>query len=399
MSSNKLSLLGNALPYAAAALLLAMPGFSAMAASTDISAEPLITMQQVRAKPNIMFILDSSGSMASQYMPDDMSNSGKYGYWSSQCNGLAYNPNITYDPPVDSTGATYANSSFSAAWDDGYTKSSTTDLRIATSMNIGTSSNVTTGTGSKTFAITSAGVTLTSLTFAVGSTVNFAYDPGRGSTNTMTGVVTTWTHSSNSAGTLVVNVTSASGSNSSDSWDIYYANPYYYAYTGSQPKMSWMYTGSSGTVNTSTDFYKECRSNIGSTPGSNVFAKVNVTSSSSDATNYANWYSYYRTRLLLMRTAAGKAFSALDSGYRVGFTTIKDNSATDGTNYFRDVKTFDNAQKTKFYSSLYGVASDSYTPLRAALSKVGRYYAKQTPSQAYDPMEYACQRNFAILFN
>ena len=48
---------------AMAALLvtLLLPG---TAAGTDIASEPLITMPDVKAKPNIMFILDSSGSMA-----------------------------------------------------------------------------------------------------------------------------------------------------------------------------------------------------------------------------------------------------------------------------------------------------------------------------------------------
>lgn len=385
--------------FAAAALLTLIPGFGgALAASTDLAAEPLITMQQVRAKPNIMFILDSSGSMASEYMPDDMRNTGRYGYWSSQCNGLAYNPNITYLPPVDSSGTAYSNSSFAAAWDDGYDRSTTTNLAYGTyRMNVDTSAAVSTGTGSKTFNISGSTENLTSSTFAPGAPIQLYYSGGRrGPTYSMTGVVSTWTQSSSSSGTLVVTVASSSGSGSSSNWDIY-GGPSYYSYSGSKPAMNWTYAGSSGNVVTSTDFYKECMSSIGSTPGSNVFNKVYVTSASSDAANYANWYSYYRTRLLLMRTAAGRAFSPLDSGYRVGFTTIKDTSAVDGTNYFRDVKAFDSTQKSNFYSSLYGVDSGNYTPLRAALSKVGRYYAKKISGQTYDPMEYACQRNFAIL--
>jgi hypothetical protein len=50
------------------------------AAVTDIFSQPLATTSTVVAKPNIMFILDNSGSMASAYMPDDMSDTGKYGF-------------------------------------------------------------------------------------------------------------------------------------------------------------------------------------------------------------------------------------------------------------------------------------------------------------------------------
>ncbi len=64
-------------------------------------------------KPNIMFILDSSGSMASDFMPDDADFSrSKYGFFASQCNGLAYNPNTTYVLPVTSTGTNYPAGTF-----------------------------------------------------------------------------------------------------------------------------------------------------------------------------------------------------------------------------------------------------------------------------------------------
>lgn len=271
------------------------------ASTTDIANEPLITKSDVAAKPNIMFILDNSGSMANACMPDDACST-YYSYYSSQCNGVAYNPSITYMPPLDASGNTYASASFSAAWDDGFTKASTVSL----------------------------------------------------------------------------------------------ANAYYYKYSGAQTAVSWSYS-STGAVDTSTTFYKECMSQVGSSPGSSVFTKVTMTASSSDAQNYANWYSYYRTRRLMMRTAVGRAFSALGSSYRVGFSTISDKGITDGTNYFRDVKNFDSTQKTAFYSSLYAADGSSSTPLRAALAKAGRYFAKAISGQSYDPMEYSCQRNFAIL--
>lgn len=272
------------------------------AASTDIADEPLITMSDVAAKPNIMFILDNSGSMGSACMPDESCYSSRYAYWSSQCNGVAYNPAITYSPPVDAAGSSYANAGFTAAWSDGYTQESTTNL----------------------------------------------------------------------------------------------TNTYYYKYTGSQTAMGWTYD-SSGEVDTSTTFYSQCMSAIGSSPGNGVFTKVIMTASSSDAQNYANWYSYYRTRRLLMRTAAGRAFSSLGSSYRVGFTTISDTGISDGSNYFRDVKDFDSTQKANFYTSLYAASGSGTTPLRGALSKTGRYFANNISGQSYDPMEYSCQRNFAIL--
>lgn len=281
------------------------------AAEVDISDQPLATRPPVKAKPNLLFILDNSGSMSWSYMPDDLGTSNSnndepystwYGYWTAQCNGTAYDPSITYKLPIKADGVTeYPNATFGAAKVDGYnTGSTTTNL----------------------------------------------------------------------------------------------ANTYYYTYSGTQPKMGWTYT-SGGVVNNT--FYQECSSTIGNTPGRNVFTKVTMTAASADAQNYANWYAYYRRRYLLMRTAMGQAMVGLDSTYRVGFTTISDTSAVDGTNYFRDVKDFDTTQKANFYSSLYGSTPGGSTPLRVALSKAGRYFAKKVSGQTYDPMQYACQRNYALL--
>lgn len=358
------------------------------AASTDIANEPLITKDNITAKPNIMFILDSSGSMDGDYMPDDMWDSGLYGFRASQCNGLAYNPNYTYKPPLDSTGTQYADSSFDAAPDDGYVSgSSTTDLARAGSSILGLSSNVMPAVGSLTFNINSSTIYLTTDTFVVGETITLT----SGTYRKVTGTVTSWSRSTGSAGTLVLNVSSASGSTSSSSWKF----AHYFVYTGSQPAMSWKYTGSAGSLDTSTTFYSECTTSASA--ASSVFSLVKVSAASADATNYANWYTYYRKRILLMRTAVGRAFAPLDTGYRIGFTSIRDTGISDGTNSFRDVKMFDATQKSNFYSSLYGESASNWTPLRASLSKVGRYFAKKMSGQTYDPMEYSCQRNYAIL--
>ncbi|MFT3858342.1 MAG: PilC/PilY family type IV pilus protein [Aquabacterium sp.] len=293
----------------AALLMLTAP--LSHAGEVDISGEPLATRPEVKAKPNLLFILDNSGSMNWSYMPDDLGRSSSvtdepystwYGYRAAQCNGTAYDPDTTYTPPLKADGVTsYPNASFSLAKEDGFNDSSSTrDL----------------------------------------------------------------------------------------------AGSYYYTYSGSQPRMGWAYT-SSGVI--SNTFYRECSSAEGSTPGSNVFTKITLSSTSAQAQNYANWFSYYRKRYLLMRTAMGNAIKKLDSNYRVGFSTISDNSAVDGTNYFRDVKDFGDTQKSNFYSSLYSVTPNGSTPLRTALSKAGRYFAKKVSGQTYDPMQYACQRNYALL--
>src|SRR5690606_32406047 len=82
----------------------------AQAALTDLASEPLATMSGTPIKPNILFVLDNSGSMGWDYMPDDVKdavgNSYKdtYGYKSAHCNGVAYDPEYTYTPPLNADG-------------------------------------------------------------------------------------------------------------------------------------------------------------------------------------------------------------------------------------------------------------------------------------------------------
>jgi type IV pilus assembly protein PilY1 len=355
------------------------------AAVTDIFSQPLATTSTIVAKPNIMFILDNSGSMASAYMPDDMDDTGKYGFKSMRCNGLAFDPTYTYTPPIKADGTSYADASFTNALNDGFAYQGNGTLRFSTNSR-------TVGTGTKTFTLDSGNTT----SYPIGDQVAVSYQVDGAAR--MTGTVTAWDASTL---LLTLNITAVEGSGTYNSWYVSRMltldGSTYYNYTGSQPLMGWTYNNSG--VITSTTFYQECMSNVGSTPGSSVFTLQTVNSGSAAAMrqNYANWNAYYRTRRLLMRTAAGRAFQALDNKFRVGFTTISDTSATQGTNRFIDIGDFDTTKKAAFYKSLYTADGDSYTPLRGSLSKVGRYFANKAPGQTSDPMQYSCQRNYAIL--
>ncbi len=123
-----------------------------------------------------------------------------------------------------------------------------------------------------------------------------------------------------------------------------------------------------------------------------------VGSSSSESQNYANWWTYYRTRMNMMTTSMTLAFKSVDSRYRVGYSTISTFSAAEGTN-FLSIRDFDATQKQKFYARLAAASPGGNTPLRGALSKAGQYFAKKANGQiaADDPMQYSCQRNFTIL--
>lgn len=114
--------------------------------------------------------------------------------------------------------------------------------------------------------------------------------------------------------------------------------------------------------------------------------------------NYANWYSYYRRRGYLMKVATGEAFRNLDESFRVGLFFI--NSADSGAannsgNRDLPISTFDGTTSLNWYRTLYQSKGDGSTPLRGALSRMGRMYAGQF--SGWDPVQYSCQQNFTIL--
>ena len=113
-----------------------------------------------------------------------------------------------------------------------------------------------------------------------------------------------------------------------------------------------------------------------------------------EMTNFANWYSYYRSRMQMMKTSTSLAFKEIDSKFRVGFITIENQSS----NYV-PIADYTLAQKTSWYNKLLATNPTTATPLRSALSLVGRIYAGKNPVAGFtaDPVQYSCQQNFAIL--
>lgn len=318
---------------AAQLLLLACFAANTFAGQTDLATAPLSTSSSSSVLPNLMFIMDDSGSMGWAHLPDDSRNAGSsvtfqfgfYGLRSSQCNEVYYNPNITYHPPVKADGTSYPDANFDDAPPDGFKPE---------------------------HATTNNGIDLDSQFRA--------------------GVAT-------SANAGITGDTSDSAA-------------YYYAYTGTQTSAA-----QRNYHDSTTTFYKECASANNTSPGNTVFAKVTI-SGTEQRKNFANWYSYYRTRMLMMKTAVGRAFKPIDSRYRVGFMTIN-NSSSNGK--YLDISTFDQTHKNLWYEKLYGSVPSGGTPLRIALSTAGRIYAGKVGTlygnAVADPVQYSCQQNFTIL--
>ncbi|MDD5057255.1 MAG: PilC/PilY family type IV pilus protein [Sideroxydans sp.] len=114
-----------------------------------------------------------------------------------------------------------------------------------------------------------------------------------------------------------------------------------------------------------------------------------------EMTNFANWWTYYRTRMQAMKTSVSRSFKTLDDRFRVGFSTISDTGATDGTTFLGN-NTFELGHKNTWFTTLFSQGTPGATPLRGALSKAGRYYADKISGET-DPVQYSCQQNFVIL--
>ncbi|MEQ1678352.1 MAG: hypothetical protein ABL876_16760, partial [Chitinophagaceae bacterium] len=80
--------------------------------------------------------------------------------------------------------------------------------------------------------------------------------------------------------------------------------------------------------------------------------------------------------------------------------TINPGSPVQAANYLA-INTFDTTQKANWYAKFYSQSVGNSTPLRTALSRVGRHFAgKQdglNSGMTGDPVEYSCQQNFTIL--
>jgi type IV pilus assembly protein PilY1 len=240
-----------------------------------------------------------------------------------------YNPAITYNPPVNSTGAYYPNAPFTAAPNDGFNASSST-VDLSKKFRVGIYND-----GSSSSRYSGAGL------------------QSRGPA-------------------------------------------FYYKYTGSVGTFGKNY------ILTSSKFFTECNTAEG---GSAPFTKVTVSATSGPAgraderQNFANWYSYYRTRINMMKSGLGSAFSSLDSSYRVGFATMNNN----GGSMMVNIAAFDSGQKSAWYDTVYRSSPYNGTGLIQALAKVGQMYANRLPDgtlndvTATDPVQYSCQQNFTIL--
>jgi type IV pilus assembly protein PilY1 len=364
------------LACSAAVLVLTLTGFGANA--TTLAESPPFLPTPLA--PNIVLTLDDSGSMRWAYAPEDMcdiendsSTRGARRTKSSDFNSLYYNPKFRYDPAVNANG-TALTTSFTAAYVNGLYPGHGT-------VNLSTSYRVT-----------------------------WAYDPstdGSNTTNIQCGNITPGNMVARNNGTDYPGLTQSA------------VPAYYYVYDPTS-------TGCSSPATTNDACYR--RVVVSSTSGPAMVDLNNdgvINSTDADERqNFANWYSFYRTRNLLTATSASRAMAQMPSSVRFAWQALNTcdtfGTSCDGWSgssqdnrirRFADIAGSNPAttvnHRSAFYNWLVRFPAYSGTPLRTGASRVGNYFMTSGNNSPYgvDPnqtttvtgTEYACRPNFHIL--
>jgi type IV pilus assembly protein PilY1 len=386
---------------------------------------------------------DTSGGASSLPDTSTIPDFGDPPFFAAEFNKIWYNPNITYSAAVDSTGASLGNSNATAAKADYYTDPTTSNLTNAfqelvyctvtapTALqkadpntcryNGKHNSGAFLGVGAPTYFLYNNQTFLNTL---VGSNAGF---PAREFVNRVN-VANSNAHYYNitanehcSDAQLTTCALSAPSGAAPDLINTIPA-PVRWCKTQDDTQLTTVVTGSTGSPATA-----RCRKKFDKTtypyPRFGRFTRVDIVpatatypkganatrsdcvaagfcSYAEEIQNFANWYSFYRYRLSLMKTSTGKAFLSIDDRFRVGFITINPNSPVTASK-FLGVGQFNAAQRLSFYTKLYAQTTNGGTPNREALSRVGRYYAGVTSGinsgMGTDPVQFSCQTNYALL--
>lgn len=342
---------------------------AAYSAPTDLATAPLNYLITSKIKPNIIFILDNSTSMAWSFMGDDVADNqyqNRIGYRSTLCNKIYYNPNIQYVVPVMANGSSYPVQNFTYALYDGFQPDSIR-VNLQTEFMAWRSVN-----SEPANPVDTAGV-------------SYLSDCVKASTG-------------GKGCDLIDTLPKQDSSSKSPPPPPPPLNnkpepAYYFNYKGNKPENL--------KDNSTDDHCKNVEFDMTSA-GSANWVKIIVSENSgpggrNEKENFANWYSYYRTRILMMKSAVGHAFNILDQNFRIGFSTIGYPGVDTENKEFLKISEFNTSHKEKFYEKLYGTKPAANTPLRAALSKAGRIYAGKLITDDNDPVQYSCQRNYSIL--
>lgn len=402
---------------------------------TELSPTP--PQDTVAVPPNIVLMLDDSGSMKSDYMPDFSylkNGSNNDALIDASNNGVYYNPTVTYSPPPKADSTTAAPDTYPSQTDmtnvpqDGFgAQNPGVTVNLYTydgsyecdhNDNCG---NGTAGSGRGKIAFN------TSKSVATGTkTITNNYDKYASSktscTNTFNannGITGTFSYTAHS-GNWWLNGTRYNGGGECQ-FQYNTTVPTYTTYNFFQ-----FSTGAAAGPYT-VYYVAASASDCANAPTpANCFAAGDTSGSVAPSgltagTNIANWFAYYHTRILTAKSGLMSAFVSLSPKYRFGFGSINGRNngnlpSLTGTygqngNTIAQVQPFGDGtsgtQKAAFWNWVSTVFPGNSTPLRRSLQAVGEYYKSSQPwtTMSGDPgytstgtnPTYACRASYAIM--
>jgi type IV pilus assembly protein PilY1 len=345
-----------ALPLALGAALAAP-----VAAQYTISQYPMLVAAP--PPPNIVFTIDDSGSMTWAYVPDAVGQyAGTAGFTSSSYNALYYSPLVTYPTPPDANGGPVpqaqctpnppgcALTSFTGAYNDGFNPSQTSPVNLQTSYS-----------------------------------PTLSYQPGSGGPQSATGTTgPAYYYLYGGSGSAIATCPALAPGAQLDPTVAPPADTCFTQVTVGSTSGPAICSGSSGPV---------LCSSLPALPAPTVLRAAGW----DETQNFANWYSFYRTRHLAIISAAAQAMQDKSlANARVAWQALNSCplNAADLTAYncygWLQDQNFDNRisqfigpHKAAFYNWLFELPANQSTPTRKAFWRAGEYYRTSGPNSPY----------------
>ncbi|HVY81428.1 MAG TPA: PilC/PilY family type IV pilus protein [Steroidobacteraceae bacterium] len=395
---------------------------SAPPAHSEIPLAETPLFLEVSVPPNITLTLDDSGSMSRAWVPEDncpnsssdingcTAQANRYEKSASR-NLIMYNPNVKYPVPKDADGNPLSTS-FTAAYVDGFDTSRGT-VNLATSYRPTASIHVRNGEFDEVFMPhyfdgkndgTSVG------DFRCDTSANRCEYRKNGTwIDTATSCPGTRTSDRNNICTGTFSSTTGGNGVVPAGMPAYYYNL--------DKTISGCNTASAVTNNAC---YRIVFVSSTSGPGTIDLDGNGRTGDAADKDerqNFANWYSFARTRNLATMTGAALAFADLSESARVAWQAL--NSCRNSTDSLptsqckgwkgtpavsNAIKPFADSHRSDFYKWLGQLPTNGGTPLPQAMQRVGAYYSTRGENSPYDndfsstnSGEYSCRRNYHIM--
>lgn len=374
--------------YSAISSFLALCSLTGLVlAQTEPAQKPLLSRDGGGVKPNIMLTMDDSGSMLFQHMPEDTAYVGSYTVNTPIYQAFSNDggQSVRMDPDDNAILSAFFVGTIAAQ--RGTSNWRQKFMRAATTNTIYYNPEV----RYQPWPVAAGGrMSNASVTAAPRDPMN----PSSGGTINLTNVRsvdTTWCFRDSRSDCT----------SNSESYDpgLYFVLNKNTDGSYKDPTLSASYTEYS--INRETSFTKHtARTDCTGT----------ICTQAEEQQNFANWFTYYRTRNLLARGALAEAFSESSDTFRLGWGRINQGSSRsiDGVNSTvieAGVREFTSTTKANLFNWLYALPASGGTPLPRAMRAVGEYYKRSdssgpwsdNPGSSNTTADKTCRRAYHIL--